>query len=394
MKQLVIKLGSNLKISLILFYIFFVSDILIFNWYHVLLTEFLTASIALISVYLFYEYSFIKYNENKIKFIFISIYFILLIPITYHIKQPYFIIVFLPLIFSIFTFCINKDSTDKKTIKLKVVVLLLSILTLIGSISLWKSFLISQNNKLTENRSTMYFLNKQLICGVRMIGNSDLRIVNDEVFLQNAIKENNILNVNDKNNLLNIINDKNNKLIAIDYILYLLKTHPIELLKGYMKNYLSMANLFPHEFYENDAIAYRYFNTNIDTTFYMPPYEKYILNYRQHIESKTILVKLLENLKIKSDFLFKFLPIFSIIAIFISFILLKNSNDKESSIKYYFILMSSTISFLHILSHAILGALIDRYVFPVYPLMIISCILLFEILLIRLLNKKEKNINE
>lgn len=393
-KLLIIRFSLNLKISLALFYIFFVFDILIFNWYHVLLTEFITASIALVSIYLSYEYGFMKYNENKIKFIFISIYFILLIPITYHIKQPYFLIVLLALVFSLFTFYVNRDLADKKTIKLKIIVLVLSLATLLGSIGLWKSFLISQNNKLTENRSTMYFLNKQLICGVRMIGNSDLRMVNDEVFLQNAIKENNLLNENDKNNLLNIVNDKNNKLIAIDYIFYLLKTHPIELLKGYVKNYLSMANLFPHEFYENNAIAYRYFNTNIDTTFYMPPYEKYILNYKQHIENKSLLVSLLENLKIKSDFLFKFLPIFSFIAIFISFILLKKSNNREFSIKCYFILMLSVVSFFHILSHAILGALIDRYVFPVYPLMIIIWILLFEILIIKLLNIKEKNINE
>lgn len=393
-KLLIIRFSLNLKISLALFYIFFVFDILIFNWYHVLLTEFITASIALVSIYLSYEYGFMKYNENKIKFILISIYFILLIPITYHIKQPYFLIVLLPLVFSLFTFYVNRDLTDKTTIKLKIIVLILSLATLLGSISLWKSFLVSQNNKLTENRSTMYFLNKQLICGVRMIGNSNLERINDEFFLENSIKQNIILSENEKIEILNILNNKNNNLIAIDYISYLLITHPFELLKGYIKNYLSMANLFPHEFYENNAIAYRYFNTNTDTTFYMPPYEKYILNYKQHIGNKTLLVKLLENLKMKSDFLFKILPIFSIIIIFFSLILLKKSRNQELSIKYYFILMLSTISFVHILSHAILGALIDRYVFPVYPLMILVWILLLEDIAIKLTNKKEKRNNE
>ncbi len=390
-KQLLFTFNISNKISLLLFIVFFVLDTLIFNWYHVLLTEFLTSSIALASVYLAYEYGIIKYEKNKLKFLLISLYFVVMLPITYHIKQPYVLLVLLPLIFSLFTFYVDKAYNDGRTIKLKLLVILISLIGLFSSMVLWKNYLISHNNQMSENRSTAYFLNKQLIHGVRMIGGSNMNFVHTDNYTLQSIKANLILTEDEKNDLINIISNDANNFVSFSYIFYLLKTHPIELIQGYTINYLAISNLYPHEMYENDAIAYRNFNTKLDTTFYMPPYEQYITNYKQYIKEKSLLVKLFEHIKLKSDFLFKFLPIFSIFSMIISLILIKRNRHQEISMKYYFIFMLSSISFLHILAHAILGATIDRYAFPVYPLMILVWILFIEMIISKLKKKGVQN---
>lgn len=161
-KTIVYRFQIVKKVSLTLFYIFFVSDVLIFCWFHVLLTEFLTACIALVSIYLSYEYSIIQYSENKKRFIYISLYFIFITTFTFHLKQPYILVVILPLVLSVFTFFVHNNYKDSKTIILKILVILFSFFLLLVSNIVWKQFLISKNNKMNENRSSMHFFNRLL----------------------------------------------------------------------------------------------------------------------------------------------------------------------------------------------------------------------------------------
>ena len=358
----------------VLFIVLFALDALIFGWYHVLLTEFVASTITIVAIYLGYWYTFNSYENSKIKFIVVSILFLILIPISWHLKQPYILLTLIPLVISVISsYFLSKKNNTKKTKYIKISILIMSLFLTFLSIQYWKDHLKNHNNNMAEKRSSKYFLAKQITTGVRFIGDGKINLYSD---LTTTIKQNTILDNEEKQDLIKIFDDGMNIKSSVLFLKYNFLHHPYLLFEGYIKNYLSIANLVDHEFYENKAIAYRCYQDSIKNTFHMPPYEKYIVNFKQVID-ESLVGKFFSKLIKKSDIMFSLLLILAPILMIISFIQIRKSSDELYIRKMYMVFLINFLAFIHVFEHAFLGAIIDRYAFPVYPILLLSIIIVF-----------------
>jgi ammonia channel protein AmtB len=109
---------------------------------------------------------------------------------------------------------------------------------------------------------------------------------------------------------------------------------------------------------------------------YMPEYEK--INEPNEL-AKNLLVINVET----SLFLFKivfFISPFAFIYFTVLYVLQINKKKKSKNIfLYQLLIVLFGTSFLHVLLHAITGAIIDRYAFVAYPIALLAMILLFKL---------------
>lgn len=114
----VFKYKDNRRVAIIaaiLFIIFFVFNPLIIGYYHVMLTEFIAATVAVLSCLLSIKWIDTEINKNALKFVFYSLTFIFLSVFMWFVKQPYVITTLIPLIIATFL-SINKIRNLKKHI--------------------------------------------------------------------------------------------------------------------------------------------------------------------------------------------------------------------------------------------------------------------------------------
>ena len=143
----------NLTIFLIL-----VLDATIFGYFHTLLTEYIAATIALLSCYMALKLYLSKPFSKT--FYLYSSFFVLMIPLSWHIKQPYMGAALFPLTITIFLLLLRQFSW--KNIALSIIILGISLsITLITNIA-WDSFLDSQNNPMREDRHITTFAERQI----------------------------------------------------------------------------------------------------------------------------------------------------------------------------------------------------------------------------------------
>ena len=157
-----LNLKSQKKVPIIyitlLITFFIMIDPIIFGYYNTLLTEFVSSTIAvsacLISVYVYRKVTELKRDQ----FIFFIGLLILLVVVSWHIKQPYVGAALFPFIILATVLFVNK-STQKKS-GIVVIGIATSILLVLLSNNLWYSFLKGQGNPLPQNRLITTFLIK------------------------------------------------------------------------------------------------------------------------------------------------------------------------------------------------------------------------------------------
>jgi hypothetical protein len=134
-------------ISLIIFLVINI-DPTIVGYFHTLLTEYIAATIAVVSCYLA-----IKLYRTAIfskKFFIISSYFLIMVPIAWHIKQPYIGAALFP--FVVVTFLIFlRNVSWKTTVFATSAIVLLATITLLSTY-VWNSGIESQGNPMREHR--------------------------------------------------------------------------------------------------------------------------------------------------------------------------------------------------------------------------------------------------
>jgi drug/metabolite transporter superfamily protein YnfA len=317
--------------SLIVF-LFIILDPIIFGFYHVLLTEFITSLISVITcllIYLVYK----NQQNNQLLYSSVLIFSILAI-IAYHLKQPYVGAVLFP-IFLISLLLIRKFSNMKTT--LFILFLNLFIFLQLGlSILLWNIFLPNIGLAGNHERRISYYLT-ELISNKRELINSS----------------------------------------------------PIILIKDIANKYLSLANIFYYDqeknmiiqdfslirASENKSIGYRMFS-NIKTNFFpMPDIYKDPLISLENVYNPPLYINSFFKIStIKSNFFFStlylFLPLGFIIISY--YIFIRKQFDNYLVLSY----ICSGSAFLNAISHAIIYKPIDRYIFWGYPLLLISFLMI------------------
>lgn len=384
-----VKYGKYFSLLFILFGIF---NPLIFGYFHTLLTEFLAITLMVLCCYLSWKWIYIKNKRQKINY---SLFFILSLPFSYFLKQPFICIVFIPLLVSIII-CIIKNH-DIKNVIYRFGTMIVSIIVLFIGVFCWNHFLIYKNVDMNTGRDSSSLLTGQLLGAV---SNFDLSIIDDYSLIENdkslSKKERSYakrLIDNNKKILLIKIFD-NDKLIESDLILvgdngssvldvvkelsFFSVKHPDLLIESYSKNYCAISSICVIDsadgvgywitnrmefinLFENNSIAYKFLNSG-SNLFYLSSEKYESAKYYEQIGGLSITSRLLSILKVPTNVMYKLvmvlMPFVSIL--FFVFTFIKRKTIIKNDL-YYFGIIFLISSFLTTLISSSTGQIIDRY---------------------------------
>lgn len=405
---------------------------LILGYYHVLLTEFVGMTIAILSCYMSWKFIKINFKENKKIYIFYTLSFILLSIFMWHIKQPYISTVIFPLIISSIISILTNFKLNN--ILQRFITILLCILCVVISLLIWNKVMIFNNVKIIENRTSSNMISNQLLKGI-----SFYQAKTDNI-TEEYVKNNNYLNDNEKIKLIELIKNENESFVileekkenevidteviftknknistleSIGFIFKTLFKNPKILFKSYFLGYLAVGDIYGVEFneaqhysvteplkffelYENEAIGYRTYKYNQINTFPLAEdYNIYAESYKENILPILSINWIMQKLQYVSTILYKISFILTPILLIINIIwgiYRRNKNDNYNNILYLLIILLS-FSFLHILMHVVLGAIIDRYTMPAAIPMYLATIVELHLIFNNIRIKKGK-VNE
>lgn len=367
---------------------------IILGYYHVLLTEFVSITLTMISI--FFGYLLTKSVSRKERILY-GLHFVITITLSYFLKQPYLCCTLLPLLLSILI-SLSSQINLKKILDYSIIVLS-SILLMFISIKIWNNYLKDNNVNMNTGRDTSSIFASQLLNGVMYFSKDEnydfTDYQGDELFsdsekqkIKNALETNEdimVISIYKKYQIIDkdiIIKNQSDNLSATSVLKEIAKTffkYPILTIANYSKNYCALTSLCKisspdgvnyyvangfdlFSTYENETIAGKLFREG-DNEFYMlPEMKERISFYSQHIVN-TPLIKLENSLKPITNILYKFslmvlLPF--LIIILSTNLIFKKCKFKNKNIYNITILLLST-AFLGVLANALSGSVIDRY---------------------------------
>jgi hypothetical protein len=403
--------GKDKKIRLVvglLFLFLVILNPIVFGYYHTLLTEFIAMTVSIISCYLAWKLLWIDWKKDRLLYLFVLFYFIVMVPFAWFLKQPFVSISLFPLVASVLIQLFV--DRDWRLLLQKFVILLLSLASLVGGIFVWNSFLEYKGLDSEGERSGSSFLGRRMITAIENFqlveGPYTLSYVDESPFLTEQEKKvlTSDINLQTTNYYVMEIYDIEGDLIdqkilqrgtsgsvegkeVIKLIGQSMFQYPLEILNSYTKNYLASVNVFglkdmivgkwyviEEEFNivgckQNCIIATSILDDK--TNIYHMPSEMYerVKDYEQYINPPPLFRFLLHLNEIPSIIVFNIalliLPII-LIAILIYSFCVRNKITLRSikTLSLVFILLF--YSFLHIVAHCVAGGLLDRYVSPAY----------------------------
>ena len=318
---------------------------LIFGYFHVMLTEFVSITITMLSILIAYRWIFVDINNRK-KTVLYAAYFIISTVFCWHLKQSYLIVTIAPLIISAIIAIAN--NRKKANVIYRSVTIFTSIIFLFLSIVAWNGILDLAHVNKNTNRDTSSLLSTQLL----------------KVYDIPSEKEDNA-SVSVKDAVFAVVGE--------------FFSNPGKVTSTYLKNYCGLISLcvittedsvdyiatskldLIHT-YENTSIGYATFNRP-DNIFSMKE-EMFARasSYSAPI-SKTPITKVMRLLSDPTNIIFKIstllcLPFFIILMI----VHCKNKNKIKVDKKVYYlsVLLLGTAS-CHLLFNTAVGLFIDRY---------------------------------
>ncbi len=384
---------------------------LIIGYQHTLLTEAVMPSFYLLTIMLCLKWYKINYNDNKKTYIAINIIFVILAIWIWFIKQPYSPAFYIALLLTAVLTAIYYKSWKIFATRMITVVMCFCFMML--SIFIW-------DNTLTKNSAASasaldvaymsnniygglsvyyYYVKPENFCDIDYIQSLDLSLKEKEKI--NSIYE------QDKENwcshiVMYELKDRYKQHIATEVIIsnddkidmaentiFLLKNiwrHPTLVLKSYFYNYLAIAdiqerdlnrgvvsslNYEPYVWGENLSNGMMALTIDNNTVVFN---NKSLAKFNEKTTPSNI--DLMNILLIHNNlcyYLYKLLIFLALPIFMYSFIkFIKNKN-----INYFLISICSLTTFVDAFFHVFTGHVIDRYAYPVYPLMILVLILLF-----------------
>lgn len=366
------KLYKTIFISFFLILIFL--NPIIFGYFHTLLTEYVAMCFSVIGCLL--SYLWLK-SENKIKYLY-STLLIILVPLAWHLKQPYTITIFFPLLISSILKIINNHKL--KNIIYVVLVIIISLSMLFGSIKLW-NYVLRDNNTITTNNQPDGMIGSNIIGSIK----------NLKVFDKNDnYRTYEVTNHHGKKidtMKMKINNGAVDTKSGLKFYLKLLTKHPLIILDAYYSNYLVSSNIYYiddmsqmtikrdaglYRCRENCDIAFRIYDDHSNVYFLQG--EMYNRVTRWEVDNNTnLFLKCLYQVTspvsvILFTYLFILLP-FVVISLIIFRIKYRHTKLVDL-INLELILLG--YSLLHILVFCMINSIIDRYHTPAYIINLIG----------------------
>lgn len=386
----------------ILFFLLVVFNIIVFGYYHTLLTEFVAMTISVVSCYLSWKLLLKTTKGDKKHYFLLMLYFVIMVPFSWFLKQPYVSITLFPLIIS--TIISLFTSRPIKRFLPHFAVLLLSIVSLFIGIFAWNKVLERKELETDTSRSAFNMLGQGMIDPLENYEiledvNTDYLekaqfLSSDEREMLNNTKNNfKIVEVyNTKGALIDqmLVKTRENGFIssgdALKFILNAFWQHPLETLNSYAINYLGIVNSY--RTWSSNSVNYyvaKEFNLlncqencsiaeqigQVRSNIYYMPDELFsrVINYEQVLQTpplfRLILNKLTKFSILSFNISLLILPIVLIFCI-IEIIWGKLGKSLKNRRLLYLIIILLGYSFLHICAHSVINTVIDRYASPAY----------------------------
>lgn len=324
---------------------------LIFGYFHVLLTEFVAITIAVLNIYIAYKWIFAKETSKK-ETILYSIYFVLSLLSCYHLKQPYFVIAFTPTLVSAII-SVVKNHTRKNCLY-RIGTLAISIVFLFLSIFSWSSILKAHGVDTNSGRDSSSMLGKQLLHAYQISYDND-----------DDGKTDNISTVS-----------------AIGLIFNEFTKNPAHIIKIYLQNYCGLSSaceivtpngwdfystsrLVGLSTYENTFIGYATYREEANIS---PMTDEMTVRATAYTvePNKSIFAGLMNDLKIPANILFKISALGCLpFLIFLIVIRIKNKKHTYINLFYLNLILLVTAS-AHMVAAAGVGLIIDRYAIEIF----------------------------
>lgn len=402
-----------------LYLLAFLFNPLIIGYGHTLLTEAITPFFYVMLIYICIKWNKMSFRKSKKQFIIYSVIIVLLSVFVWFIKQPYAPAIWI----MIFTASILSGLYNHNChiFLQKFLVFIICLISTFISVKAWNLLIESHNESKIINITNSSILantlegysyhfiqlNKDTYCSIEYVKNSVLD-ENDKQKVYDLINNNaewcdfvNFYDITgiDGNRLEQLIIIKNNKDLSLSESLsFLIKAyvnHPVLVAHSYFENYLGIINLErvnsnyvasgriePNVGGENAAIAYITFHEGYKNAWWLWQDKKQLSNelielstgmenYESVTNTDSVLSPIMEILSDGSNLSFKLLLLICFPVMVYAFI---RYLINKKSISYFVITLLSATSFGHIMFHVFTGAIIDRYCYPVYPLMLLCLI--------------------
>lgn len=345
------KTYKHKKIIQNIVFVILILNPLIFGYFHVLLTEFVAITMTVLNIMIAYKWIFIK-DDNKKSLILFAIYFIFSIVFCYHLKQPYILISFIPILVAAIIAIVRNHK--RKNVIQRISTILISLIFLIISIVSWGNVLVAIGANHDSGRDSSTMLGKQLLLAYQISYDND----------------------NDGKN------DKLSTIDATNLIMGGFFKNPFRTIKIYLQNYCglssmceittpngydftSTSNLVGLSTYENTFIGYATFREE-DNISPMKENMSILASNYSVPKNKSIFAKPMNWLKIPTNLLFKvatITPLLSLVALTI--FKLKYKNKKYNNLFYLNLILLIT-SCCHMFIGAGIGMIIDRYAIEIF----------------------------
>lgn len=387
---------------------------IVFGYYHVLLTEFVGMTLAVVMTYLSWDWIDFDFKDNKKKYIIYTLVFSILTAFAWSLKQPYVSCVMFPILVASLIAIIRKFNV--KQVIQRIVTIIVCIIMLIISIVIWNKILEFGHVSMQEDRTSESFLSNGIIDGITQLEETGINNIKEIEISEKDQKEiENIANGTSKYKNYKLFKNKNENSKgmvlfskeenpstgeSIKFWFKTLGTTPSTIIRSYINNYLCTINIFKITFTgpapevttelnlfgaaENEAISYKIYR-DLDSNVFpkLEGYEPFVEPYKSKQEPIKIVNVTMKALGRFSTMCAKvgFL-ILPIVLIWVIVVTIKNRKETNKHKLYDLLIVLLGFSYLHVLMHIVLGACIDRYtvpaIVPMYTSYIIIGYMIFE----------------
>lgn len=394
--------------------VFVLLNPILFGYSHALLTEFVGIPFAVISVILSWNWLRVDFFKTRRQYVLYTFIFAFLFVFLWFLKQPYFSLIFFPMLISSILSVFNNPNV--KNVLQRAISFVFCIAVLLISMQLWKSALINSKIDYENGSNNSHFLSYGIIGGI-----SNLRFDNEfDVAKPENLSDDNFISQEEKELIekklknetsggFNIVNVYSPSGVFLDRIVFayegekftakdsislflnILTKYPKSLLESYYSNYLATINVY----ISSRSLSGIYYPIK---TFTMTSHENYSigLNYLGDVDNFKWIgednfqkVKPLYSFSMidiepskyidlyTSIYLAFFKILFLVLPTLTIFIVLQYLVKKYLQGKKHLhlenlgiIILSSAL--LHVLFHVFMGGIIDRYVFVVFPILLLG----------------------
>ena len=430
------ELSNNVSIfiSYSLLFVFLFLNPIFLGFYHTVLTEFMASFLMIFSVLVSYLWFYKNvYDNTKFEFIGLSIILIVLVSVSFHLKQPYVATTIMPLLGS----SLLSVLSDKKTVNIiqRLFVVVISIILLICSLIVWHNFLPNKGIASNKARMSYYMVSDRLYRGLNSQTKANTeQLIKNEQTKKEPIKQDVIvggislaelsyaevendktINFFDSVRALRLkrtgkeesyrflfIADSDGKIIdkiliggkpgimrSIFELIRICIAHPVLSLKKFVINFMEITRLTKNPWQETEAIAFKSFeakgygnNVFWVASYFEPliaPYKHYEINFIGFIPYKLFKKLSLWMFPILLNILSSLWILFVLYFFYNALrrrITKKDSKIRNSKIIIFLFISSFAIFSQIFFPNVLLGYTNDRYAFPAYSLSLIVWVII------------------